>query len=79
MNIDDVKLQPEDLRGIKVVFKHVYEAPIEDIAKAAQLKLLDVLSQKDMIWHYQGIRNSKPFCYDDCKLCEIEKLLKGGE
>ena len=51
MKLAKIKLQPEDLRGIKVIFKHVYEAPIEDIAKAAQLKLLEWLKKEDMLAH----------------------------
>jgi hypothetical protein len=91
MNLAEIKLQPEDLRGIKVIFKHVYEAPIEDIAKAAQLKLLEWLKGK-CIDHplkftvdTSGRAITQPeYHYQKrlyCPVCmsEIEKLLKGGE
>jgi hypothetical protein len=85
MNIKDVLLTPKEktdicTNGLTEDCTSEFSCnTCPKLDKAQCLKLLDVLRQKDMIWHYQGIRNSKPFCYDDCKLCEIEKLLKGGE
>lgn len=85
MNKEVILLQPEDLMGINVIFKHVYEASQEDIAKAAQAKLMKVL--KEPCKHGMKIRTvdmaygcQASVVYNrlvDCPECmaEIDKIL----
>lgn len=60
---------------------------VEGDARGTALKLLDVLKQEDMIGHktftvaditYQKNAPLRRICRDDCKLCELEKILKEG-
>lgn len=85
MNIDELKSTQTDRMLLFANHKgKITPAYTDEAMRSGQLKLLEWLKKTGLLNHeiderYQGSITFKPVCVENCRICELEAMLREGK